>query len=91
MRVALGATPRTITWALVGQSLWLGGLGVGGGLTLAALVSRLTASRIYGVTATTPSLFVLSAVAMCGVVALASFTAARRVSRLQASDVLRHV
>jgi putative ABC transport system permease protein len=90
-RVALGATPDTITRALVGQSLRLGVLGVGCGLTLAALLSRLTASQIYGVTAPPPSLLALSGMAMCGVVALASFTAARRVASLQPSEALRQV
>jgi len=90
-RVALGATPDTITRALVGQSLRHGVLGVGCGLGLAALLSRLTASQIYGVTATPSSLLALSGVAMCGIVALASFTAARRVASLQPSEALRHV
>lgn len=90
VRVALGASRRTIFRLVVGRGLLLTGIGLSVGLAGAFALSRLMAGFVYGVSTTDPAAFLLAPVFL-GVVAWAAcWIPARRATRLDPIEVLRH-
>ena len=89
IRIALGASARSVTRLVIGDGVRLAlvGLVVGGGIAAAA--SRTLSSLLYAVTASDPATFAATA-ALVGVVALAaSYLPARRAVRVDPVDALR--
>ena len=69
LRIALGATCSGIEHLIVGEGLWVAGIGIGSGVVLAVALGRLAANLLYGVTAAVPAtlaavVFVLALVAI---------------------------
>jgi putative ABC transport system permease protein len=89
VRMALGASGSTVRGMVVRQGLLLSGLGVGVGLTAAALLSRVMGSLLYGVSPTDPLTHVAVASALIGVALAASLIPAIRAASVDPSRALR--
>ncbi len=90
IRMALGAEQGTVIWMVLREAGLLVGAGIVAGAPVALALSRSVSSLLYGVKPT--SIGIISAVtALLLVVAtLASYLPARRASRVDPMDALRH-
>ena len=90
IRLALGARRGQVRGMVLRESGWLAVAGVAIGIFVALGLGRLVESLLYGVKATDP-LSVLGAALLLLAVALSSgWIPARRASRLEPMDALRH-
>jgi predicted permease len=89
IRMALGATQRTILSLIVTQGMKLALFGVGVGVVAAFALSRLVSGLLYGVAATDPLTFAAIAVLLVLVSLLASYIPARRAARIDPMVSLR--
>jgi putative ABC transport system permease protein len=89
IRMALGAARRNVLSMVMGQGLVLVGVGVVIGVAGALALTRLIASQLFGVQPTDPSTFVLVALTLVGVAALATFVPALRATRVDPVVALR--
>jgi putative ABC transport system permease protein len=90
IRLALGAQRGDILRSVLRQGATLATLGVTFGLLVSLVVARLLSSLLFGVTARDPSTFAAVA-ALLGLVALlASYVPARRATRVDPIQALRH-
>ncbi len=90
VRMALGAEAQHVVRMIVGRGLALTAVGVVIGLGLAALVTRFAQSFLLGVSPLDLGVFALTAVAALTVAGLASWVPARRASRVDPMEALRH-
>jgi len=89
VRMALGATSRSVVWLLIYESMLLTGLGVAIGLVLATLVAAAVAQLIYQPSPYDPAVFA-GAVALLSLAALAAtWIPARRAARIEPFAALR--
>jgi predicted permease len=89
IRMALGATQRTVLRLVVKQGMMLTLGGVGIGLVAALAFSRLVSSLLFGVTATDPLTFVGIVLLLTIVALIASYIPARRATRIDPMISLR--
>ena len=89
IRMALGAQSNNIFKLVVGQGLFLAGIGVIAGLFGAFVVTREMSSMLVGIKATDPATFVTMAVVFFVIAALASWLPAWRASSLDPIVALR--
>jgi putative ABC transport system permease protein len=89
VRVALGASPRSVAAMMTGQGLTLTLVGVVGGLVLFAVLARFLRVFLYGVAPGDPVTLVAAAALLVGIAAMASWIPARRASRVDPAEVLR--
>ena len=89
VRMALGASAPSVRGMVVRQGLVLTGIGVGVGLVAAALLSKVMASILFGVSATDPVTYGAVALSLVGVSVLASWIPARRAAGVNPSTALR--
>ena len=82
IRMALGATSRSVLGHVLGDALRLGLLGLGVGATLAWSLSRLIQNQLYDVSATDPTTLAAVGLLLASAVTLASYIPARRASRI---------
>jgi predicted permease len=89
IRMALGARNSSLRRLLLGQVVWLVGVGVAVGLVGAAGLTRLMESLLFGVTALDP----ITYAAVCAMLVVTAFVAgylpARRVTRIDPMVALR--
>ena len=90
IRLALGGSRGRVLRLVVGQGMQVVALGVGAGLLTALALTRLTASLLFGVSATDPGTFVGVSSAMLAVALVACLVPAARASGLQPAAVLRN-
>jgi predicted permease len=90
IRMALGATARSVIRAFVGRSLRLGATGAIVGLVVALATSRFLASQLFGVTATDGSSFAAALAVVFGGVIAATIVPAWRAARTNPVVALRH-
>ncbi len=90
VRMALGAEAQDVVGMIVGRGLMLSAVGALVGLALAALVTRFAQSFLFGVSPLDVGVFALTAVAALAVAGLASWIPARRASRVDPMEALRH-
>jgi putative ABC transport system permease protein len=89
VRLALGATPRSVVAMLTRQGVLLAGVGIGVGLVLFAAVTRFLRTLLFGVAPSDPLTLAVTSLILIAIAALASWIPARRTSRLDPVDVLR--
>ncbi|MEZ4586487.1 MAG: ABC transporter permease [Gemmatimonadales bacterium] len=89
IRVALGASVRDVTRLVVGEGMAVVGVGLGIGLLLAALVSRLFSTFLYGVSPWDPVAFVVGPAVLAAVGLAACLIPARRATRVDPVVALR--
>ncbi len=89
VRMALGAPRASVLRQVVGQGMALTALGLAVGLLGAWGLSRVLASMLYGVSATDPVTYVLTACFLALVALLASWVPATRAARVDPVEALR--
>ena len=89
VRMALGAQARDVLALVIRQGMALTVFGCILGVALAAALTRLVSSLLYGVTATDPLTFALTALLLLGVALPACWLPARRAARVDPADALR--
>jgi putative ABC transport system permease protein len=89
IRIALGASPRTIARMIVGEGLKIVFAGMVAGLILAVLLAQLSASLLFGITARDPATFLGVAAAIVTVALLAAWAPAARAMRVDPAGTLR--
>jgi putative ABC transport system permease protein len=89
VRMALGATARNVLLLIVGQGVKLILLGLALGLAGSFLATRVLRDLLFGVSATDPVTFGLTAVALAGVGIIACLAPARRAARIDPLVALR--
>jgi ABC-type antimicrobial peptide transport system permease subunit len=82
LRLALGATPAGVRRLILGGAMRRVGAGIAVGLTAAWAASSWFASVVFGVTPTSPAIYLLVAVVIAAVALVAAFVPALRASRL---------
>ena len=89
VRMAFGATSRSILSLVIGQGMRLSVLGIVLGIVAAIALTRVMASLLVGVTATDPATYVTMAVAFTVVAIFAAWIPARRAAALNPNVALR--
>ena len=89
IRVALGARPGEVTRLFVTQGLRLAVIGAAIGLAATALLVRLMASLLFGVSAIDPATYAAVAMGLIGSALLACYLPAARAAALNPVDALR--
>ena len=89
IRMALGATQRTILRLVIRQGMFLALCGVGIGLIAAVAFARLVSGLLFDVRAIDPLTFAAIAGLLAGVALLASYIPARRAARIDPMISLR--
>lgn len=90
IRVALGARSSDVLRMVVLQGMWLTIAGIALGLCAAFALTRLLAGFLFGVEFRDPAVFILTPILLSAVAFLAVVPPARRASRLNPLDALRH-
>jgi predicted permease len=90
IRMALGASRREVTAAVIAQGIGLAGAGVAVGLAGAFWASRFLQGNLYGVSAGDPLTFAAAAFLVIAVTAVASYIPARRAARVDPLVALRY-
>lgn len=89
IRIALGAGARQIFAMVLGQGAQVGTVGVLLGLGGAAGLSRVIASRLYGLTPLEPGIYVVATALLFALVLVASVVPAHRATRVDPMVALR--
>lgn len=89
IRLALGATQRTVQREVISHGLRLVAVGLTVGVVIAALSTRYVESQLFAVGRFDPVVFALATVALFGVALIASWIPARRASRVHPEDAIR--
>jgi putative ABC transport system permease protein len=90
IRMAVGGQPQDVRRLILREGAKLALFGLGIGLALALLLTRLMASLLYNVSATDPLTFGAASLLLFTVAVTASYLPARRAMRLDPMVVLRH-
>jgi len=90
IRAALGATPRTLFGEVTREGVTLAAVGAGVGLVAALGVTRLLRSMLYGVPPSDPITFILAAVLLIAVAAVASALPGWRAANVDPVKILRN-
>ena len=90
VRVALGATPRSVLGLVVGQGMTLAVIGVVAGIAGALVLTRVMTTVLYEVRSTDPMTFMTVVVVLLGTALLASWLPARRALRIDPVQALRY-
>jgi ABC-type antimicrobial peptide transport system permease subunit len=89
LRMALGASPGSVLWLVLGQGLMVVGIGFAVGLPVAVVVTRLFTNILFQVQPSDPGVY-LAVAALLGIVALlASYVPARRATKIDPLAAIR--
>jgi putative ABC transport system permease protein len=89
IRMALGAEPRRVVRAMLGQGVRLAAAGLGLGLPGAVVLGRFLTAFLYGIKAIDPVTYVLVPALLAVVALLAASVPARRAARIDPAVALR--
>ena len=89
VRRALGASTGHVMALVVGNALWVIGLGAAAGLALSYLVGRLIATMLFGVRPSDPLTFAFVAIVMTVGALLSTIGPAWRAARIEPASALR--
>ncbi len=89
IRMAVGASSRSVVALVLKEVVLLVGIGIVVGLPVALAASRLIASMLFGVSASDLGSLVASSVVLFGIAMMAGYLPARRASRLDPNAALR--
>jgi ABC-type antimicrobial peptide transport system permease subunit len=89
IRLALGANARELTGMFVRSALALAGIGAMIGLGVAAGLTRLMKSLLFGIGTFDPLTYAVVAAVLIAAAVLASYLPARRVLRVDPNEALR--
>jgi ABC-type antimicrobial peptide transport system permease subunit len=90
IRIALGAVRSDVVWMMLRETLIVAAAGLIAGLPLAAGLTRLTGSFLFGVTPNDPMVLGAAVLALLGVSLVAGYLPARRASKVDAVVALRY-
>jgi predicted permease len=90
IRLALGAQARQILTMVLGETSWLAITGVGVGLGAALLLTRFLKTMLFGLKPSDPLTMIGAGAMLFAVALLAGFIPARRASRVEPMQALRH-
>ena len=90
IRMALGAPPFDVLADILRRGMALTAIGLGAGLGVSLLVTRLIAGMLVNVSATDPATFAAGALFLASVAALASYLPARRATKVDPMITLRN-
>ena len=90
IRLALGALPRQVLAMVLREASWLAVAGIGAGIGVALLLTRLVKSMLYGLQPTDPVSLAGAVVLLAAVGAAASWIPARRAASVEPMEALRH-
>ena len=90
IRMALGATSRTVLGLVVGQGMLLVAIGVGIGLAGSLGLARLLASLLFGVNTSDPATFALVSLVLAAAAFVATYIPARRATKVDPITALRY-
>ena len=89
VRMALGASPGIVTRMILGRGLKLSAVGLGAGIALAAALSILLRTLLYGVSPSAPLVYAGTATVLICVALAACVIPAQRASRVDPAVALR--
>jgi putative ABC transport system permease protein len=89
LRLALGASPRQVFGAVIGDGLRLAGLGVLLGLGGAIALTRLMSSLLFDTSATDPLVYLSLSLLLLAMAGTACYVPARRAMRVDPMTALR--
>jgi len=90
IRIALGARPRDVLNLVVKHGMTLTLVGVGAGLAASYALTRALSGLLYGVRPTDPATFIGVSLLLSVVALLACYIPARRATKLDPAETLRH-
>jgi putative ABC transport system permease protein len=90
IRVALGATRQTIVRLVVGQGIWMAGIGVVLGIAASLALTRAIASLLFGVGKVDPVSLAAAPVVLMGVALLGCYLPARRAAKVDPVIAMRN-
>jgi predicted permease len=89
VRIALGASPSSVTFGVLRQSGLVVGAGVLAGLPFAYLGARTADSMLWGVKSSDPPVYIVAALVLCLAGFVSAYVPARRASAIDPAAVLR--
>jgi len=90
VRIALGASARSVLRLILGQGLVLAGVGLALGLAGAVVGTRLLTTMLFQVRPNDPQIYLAVAVLLGAVALFASYLPAKRASRIDPLTAIRH-
>jgi predicted permease len=90
IRLALGALPQRVLAMVLAEASWLGLFGIGSGLAIALVLTRLVKSLLYGLQPQDPLSLAGGGMLLVFVALAASWIPARRAAGVQPMEALRH-
>ena len=90
IRIALGASHKSVLRLVVGQGISLSVIGVAIGVIASLFLTKLMATLLFGVSATDPITFVAISLLLIGVTTIASVVPARRAMKVDPMVALRY-